>query len=320
MLAAIAAFSIAPRAFAQGGWSATLFIDPYPSPYLSDWEINPNISMLTVVNTTGAPQTATAVYRVTNSAGRVLASGRSDPQSIPPDEPRVYTSFVDIAGTSSHDAVTEEEMVRTGRLPEGVYRACVTIADGNNFVVAEECADFTILYPDPPLLMAPGNGEVILTNAPFLQWTPVQVPGEFQLRYIVQIAEVLPGQLPDEALSGPVPHFVEPDAATTNFQYPLDAPPLDEGRTYAWRVVTQDQNGYAATSNGGASETYVFRYDPGDLPSPGQSVITLSMSNAFDQEPDEGTSGARSAQLSESLAGHYTAAAPVVSLLEPRPP
>src|SRR5690606_5111228 len=105
MLAAIAAFSIAPRAFAQGGWSATLFIDPYPSPSVWGRETSPNISMLTVVNTTGAAQAATAVYRVTDSAGRVLAGGRSDPQGIPPDEPRVSTAFVDIAGTSSHDAV-----------------------------------------------------------------------------------------------------------------------------------------------------------------------------------------------------------------------
>jgi hypothetical protein len=286
--------ALASPALAQSGWSAMLFIDPYPSPYLSDWELNPNISSLTIVNSTGAPQTASAVYRVTNSAGRVLASGRSDPQSIPPDEPRVYTSFVDIAGTSSHDAQTETEMVRTGRLPEGVYQACVTMTDGNNFIVAEECAEFTIVYPDPPFLLAPGNGEVVTTSAPFLQWTPLQLPAEFQLRYIVQVAEVQPNQTPDEALNGPVPHFVEPDAGTTNFQYPLDAPPLEEGRTYAWRVVTQDQNGYAATSNGGASETYVFHYDTDQSPSSGESVITLSMSNGFDHEPDDGTVGTRS--------------------------
>jgi hypothetical protein len=283
----------AGSAGAQTGWSATLFIDPYPSPYLSDWEINPNISTLTVINGTGSPQTATAVYRVTNAAGRILASGRSDPQTIPPDDPRVYTSFVDIAGTSSHDAATEDGMVRTGRLPEGTYRACVAIAHGNGFVVAEACADFTILYPDPPLLLAPGNGEIVGTTSPFLQWTPMQVPAEFQIRYILQMAVVLPHQTPDEALNGPVPHYVNPDAGATNFQYPLDAPPLEEGRVYAWRVIALDHNGYAAAANGGASETYVFRYDPGNLPSPGQSVITLSMHNAFDEEPDDGTFGTR---------------------------
>ena len=286
---------MAPTVRAQTGWSATLFIDPFPSPYLSDWEINPNISTLTLINSTGAPQTATAVYRVTNSAGVTLASGRSDPQVIAPDVPAIYTSFVDIAGTSSHDVATEEQMVRTGRLPEGQYRACVTIADGNSFVVGEACADFTILYPDPPLLIAPGNGEVVTTAAPFLQWTPLHVPSQFQLRYILQVAEVGPNQLPDEALSGPVPHYVNPDVGTTNLQYPLDAPPLVEGRNYAWRVVTLDHNGYAATSNGGASETYVFRYDPGAVRPPGPSAITLSMSNAFDEETDGAMGGTRSA-------------------------
>jgi hypothetical protein len=61
-LAILALVLLAPSPVsAQTGWSATLFIDPYPSPYLSDWEINPNISTLTVVNTTGVTQTVTAV-------------------------------------------------------------------------------------------------------------------------------------------------------------------------------------------------------------------------------------------------------------------
>jgi hypothetical protein len=296
-LAILALVLLAPSPVrAQTGWRPTLFTDPFPPPYLSDWEINPNISTLTVVNTTGVTQTVTAVYRVANQAGRVLASGRSDPQTVPANVPQFYTSFVDIAGTSSHDVATEAEMQRTGRLPEGTYRACVAVMDGNGFVVAEACADFTIVYPDPPLLIAPSNGELVRTTAPFLQWTPMQVPAEFQLRYILQIAEVLPAQLPDEALNGPVPHYLNPDVGTTNLQYPLDAPPLVEGRTYAWRVVALDQNGYAAAANGGASETQVFRYDPGAGASPGSSAITLSLHNAFDADDGTGTAaGVRSA-------------------------
>ncbi len=297
-LLALAVTGIVRPALSQSGWTATLFIDPFPSPYLSDWEINPNISTLTLINGTGQPQTATAVYRVMNRAGQILASGRSDPQTVPPDEPRIYTSFVDIAGTSSHDAATETQMVRTGRLPEGTYRACITIADGNYFVVGEACADFTIVYPDPPLLIAPGNGELITTTDPFLQWTPLQVPPEFELRYILQMAQLLPGQLPDEALNGAMLHYVDQDVGTTNLQYPLDAPPLEEGKSYAWRVITLDQNGYAAASNGGASETYVFRYDHGSSRSPGQSVITLSMTNAFDTDPDDGTEATSAAAAS----------------------
>ncbi len=33
-------------------WDAILFIDPFPSPYLSDWQTNPTIVELTIVNRT----------------------------------------------------------------------------------------------------------------------------------------------------------------------------------------------------------------------------------------------------------------------------
>ena len=41
-VAAVLTWAVAaPRAQAQMGWDATLHVDPYPSPYLSDWQTNP---------------------------------------------------------------------------------------------------------------------------------------------------------------------------------------------------------------------------------------------------------------------------------------
>jgi hypothetical protein len=221
---------------------------------------------------------------------------------VPAGVPTTYTSFVDIAGTSTHDAATEDEMVRTGRLPEGTYRACVTITDLNRFVVAEECADFTIVYPDPPLLVAPADGESLTTPDAFFEWTPLQVPAEFEVRYILQIAELLPTQTPEDALSASVPFYVNTDVGGTILQYPIDAPPLSEGAVYAWRVMTLDQNGYAPTSNGGRSEIRTFTFDPraGGTSTGGTRSITMSMSNAFDAGEPEGSSLALSSTSSGS--------------------
>ena len=41
---------------AQGSWNAILNIDPYPSPYYSDWDVDPRIATLTVFNTTTSAQ------------------------------------------------------------------------------------------------------------------------------------------------------------------------------------------------------------------------------------------------------------------------
>ena len=40
------------------------------------------------------------ISQITNTQGRILASGRSDPQAIAPGVPTVITAYLDIPGTS----------------------------------------------------------------------------------------------------------------------------------------------------------------------------------------------------------------------------
>jgi hypothetical protein len=269
----------------QGAWALDLFVDPYPSPYPSDWETNPHLSSLTILNPTGEDRDVTLVYQVVNSSGRTLASGRSDRLTIPAGAPTIYTSYIDIAGSSSRDPVTQAQVERTGRIPEGTYRACVTMADANGFVLGESCATFTIVYPDPAFLLSPAQDEVVTTAAPFFQWTPVQVPAAYQVRYELQLAEVLPNQTPEEALQATILHFERPDLDITNLQYPIEAQPLEPGKRYAWRIVALDEGGFPPATNGGASEIRTFRFDDGSLAATtATSGIRLSLFNAMDEE------------------------------------
>lgn len=294
VLAWLAAGSLAGPAAAQGAWSLDLFVDPYPSPYASDWETNPNISSLTVLNSSGLERAITLIYQVTGRAGGILASGRSDPLDIAPGAPVVFTSYLDIAGSSSRDAGIQRQMERTGRVPEGAYQACVTMADAGGFVLGESCAVFTIVDPDPPLLLAPGDGEALTGAAPFFQWTPIQVPPAFRLQYVLQVAQLRPNQTPEEALRATVLHYQGPDIDVTNLQYPVDAQPLEPGARYVWRVVAVDQNGFPPATNGGASEIRTFRYTDGTgLADRQRMAIRLSLDNAFDtaEDPDADGSG-----------------------------
>lgn len=244
-------------ALAQGVWDARLDISPYPSPYLSDWESNPTIGTLTITNPTAADQSVLLAYRVTDHGGRVIASGRSDPQVIVTGPATALTDFVDLTGTSEHDQGIEDQMRRTGRLPEGDHTACVAVTDAGGFVLAEDCATFTIVYPDPPYLIGPLDDAAVTSGYPVFQWTPLQVPPAFQLAYVLRVSEVLTGQTPAQALVANIPVF-ETTTFGTNLEYPIGAPPLEETKLYAWRVQALDQNGYAASSNEGRSEVWTF--------------------------------------------------------------
>jgi hypothetical protein len=287
----------APAARAQAGWAARLDISPYPSPYLSDWESNPSIGTLTITNPTGADQAVLLTYRVTDQGGRLLASGRSDPQPIPPGPPTVIADFIDVSGASQHDQSLEDQMRRTGRLPEGENTACVAVTDAGGFVLAEDCQTFTIVYPDPPSLIGPLDGEALVSATPTFQWTPLQVPPAFQLTYDVRVSEVLEGQTPLQALVANIPVF-ETTTFGTNFEYPIGAPPLESGKLYAWRVQALDQNGYAASANDGRSDVWTFRYDSTGGGAAGSGAMVFSLYNAYDAETVEETAATDAAPTS----------------------
>jgi hypothetical protein len=269
---------LASPALAQGTWDAILAVDPVPSPYLSDWEANPDFGTLTVFNGSGQPQSVRLVFNVVDGGGRLVADGASEPQLISGDAPAIFDSPFEIAGSTRHDEELEGQMRRTGRLPEGEYRACVAVVDLGGFQLAEACESFSVVYPDPPLLIAPYDGDAVTSQDFFFQWTPAQVPADFGLRYVLEVVDVRPGQLPAEALQSNLLHFYDPDVASTQVQYPLDAQPLEAGGVYAWQVKALDVNGYPVSANQGRSEVWTFTYQP----EPERAVSAIALTVARD--------------------------------------
>ncbi len=290
-------------------WDAQLHIAPYPSPYLSDWETNPTIATLTISNPTGADQEVLLVYRVRDPRGRQIASGRSDPQLVLAGPATVLTDFVNMAGSSSHDGALEDQMRRTGRLPEGEYSVCVTVTDRGGFILAEDCATFTILYPAPPQLIAPFDGEAIVTGHPLLQWTPLGVPPIYQLSYVVRVSEVLPGQVPAQALAANIPVF-EGASGLSAVEYPLAGRPLELGRTYAWQVQALDQHGYAAAAAEGRSEIRTFRYDPADGTTGEAVPVRFSLYNGQQADADGDAPGPPTSYGISEICAHWDTAPP----------
>ncbi|HEY0673294.1 MAG TPA: hypothetical protein VGD27_13545 [Longimicrobiales bacterium] len=274
-----------PPLHGQGAWDAILNIDPYPSPYYSDWDVDPNIATLTIINTTTAAQQVRIHFNVTDRANKIVISGSSDAQNIGAGATVLFDNPYDVAGSTHRDEAEDEIAARTGRLREGEYTACAVVADMTGFSLAESCADFTIVYPDPPLLLGPDQGEVITQQDPLFQWTPVQVPIDFQLSYVMRIVEVLNGQTPQEALRANIPHFQSLNEQFPNLRYPIDARPFEVGKKYAWTVQVLDQNGYAAAANDGRSEIWTLRFDD-EQPNANASDQSVSMVVLNSEEDD----------------------------------
>ncbi len=250
------------KGISQGEWEITLFLQPFPPPYLSDWEGNPSIGSLTLTNNTGAPAEVAIFLTLGRTSGGILASGMSLPISVPPGVPTEISSdrFIDWS-TVTYDGSIKDQSVRSGRLPEGDYQACVTVKDlAGASLAPARCASFTIVYPAPPSLFFPSDGDTITTQYPTFSWTPVQVPPEYQLRYVMRIAEVLSGQTAHQALVANVVQYENENLNLTTIQYPLDALALEDGKTYAWQVQGVDQNGYPPSSNDGRSEIWTFTF------------------------------------------------------------
>ncbi len=250
--------------FAQstGSWNALLTVQPFPSPYMSDWQTNPSIASFNLINGTGVPATVVISLTISNSNGQQLITGSSDPTMVDPGANLLNSTSTLHGSASYYDNGIKTQIAQTGRIPEGSYTACLTVKDlSGNLLVSNACANFTIVYPDPPHLVFPADGDSVITANPMLQWTPIQVPVQYQLHYVLKIAEVLQGQTPLQALAANIPQYVDQNAITTTEQYPISALPLKSGSTYVWQVQALDQNGFPPATNDGKSEIWTFTYN-----------------------------------------------------------
>jgi len=108
--------------------TATVFVDPYPSPYIADWEVQSGIFQLTVMND-AVGQELVVVLTVQDSGGRQLLKATSEPEFFSANETRIITSVSELGGALDYDSGFGDDILRTGRFPEGEFRICVRLDD-----------------------------------------------------------------------------------------------------------------------------------------------------------------------------------------------
>lgn len=242
-------------------WSGSLTISPIPSPYLSDWERVPSTALL-ALNYTGGGATDFVIRVTLTNLERGQVGVSESPTITVPGGPTAFLFTVRDAATEwttvSRNVAITDAAQRTGQLPEGNYRACARVLVGTARTQATEvCSDFSILQPDPPQLLAPQDGDVVVSTQPFLQWTPVLAPLTVPVFYEVTVVELLGSQVPRAALESNIP-VLRTVSATPFLIYPIDALQLERTKRYAWRVRAVDDEGRQLFRDGIASEIWSF--------------------------------------------------------------
>jgi len=244
--------------------NATLTINPYPSPYVTDWQNNPAaLGSITIFNNSGRSfKIVIKTSIATQGRGEVLTC-TTQPIQLTEQPVQIInnTQFINFSDVSFKNSDYKQKAQQSGRLLEGVYIVCFTIEDLNGVVLVPKlCSNFTILYPPPPHLIYPANLDTLdlNTNYPTFQWTPVVVPSAYQIKYTIRIVEVLQGQIPSQAISSNVPIYENNQLVTNSLTYPIGAFPLEAGKKYAWQVQCLDQYGLPPTQNQGRSEIFTF--------------------------------------------------------------
>ncbi len=244
--------------FAQN-WTLNLMVDPNPSPYVGDWETDPTMGMLELTNT-GTEADVVIIYaEVTDGSGYVGFRGNSGRLLVNAGEMMTInnTQFRDWY-TDYVDSEWESRTTRTGMIPEHDYEVRLWVKNLWNETLVDHVVEyFTIRHPEPPELIYP-NQETVDLQYPVFQWLPVQTGSGSPFYYHLRIVELLPGQTPQLALEANYPHYENSLITESNFEYPLDALPLENNTTFIWQVRAVTAEGLAATKNDGRSELGSF--------------------------------------------------------------
>lgn len=235
-VSALALALAAPAARAQVFMNAQPV--PLPSAYPSDWRSTHSLVRLLMTNQAGEPVRCDLRVRLdlNGDTASVVVPRQFNTGATFLTTPEVTDWSRLVFRGALKDAVK-----RTGHLPASPIRITVFCENmfglvTNNPIPAVQ-ATITIVpsVPPPPTLMTPADGSPLRVTSPVFTWTPVRLTTGQQVWYQFRLVRVLPSQTPARALEANRA-VLEMFVPQSNLTYPADAPRLEEGALYAWRV------------------------------------------------------------------------------------
>ena len=249
-------------ALGASSWILRLNVMPRPPQSINRWRTIPNIVSLRITYTGSDPIRVYLRARITHSREGVILEGNSRILEFMPGQ-SMFINNTDLVDWSSvrYSSRMEEQVRRTGRIPEGVYNLCVGVIPASGGSALEtQCASFSIVAPSPPVLLFPDNGDSVELWGLVFRWTPVTVPPPVSVRYRLRIWEIHPGE--DFRIATSRTPVLDEYTSATSFIYNRRITALHREHSYIWQVQAVDTRGNPVGENEGMSDIRKFYVKP----------------------------------------------------------
>ncbi len=237
------------------------FCEPYPTPFISEWQQKPGIFSVTLTNNTSNNININIKAEIRKN-GELIGDGYKNNIALTSYGVKNLDNidFLELNDWNYNEDITDN-IIQTNRLPEGDYEICFQYLE-NRVVASESCVNFEIVIPDIPDLISPTDDMSVDEIFPRFEWTPAFVPADMMIKYRV----ILCRNDETEDLNYSITKIPILNITTENNAqiYPAESPPLETGEYYVWQVQLLDKNSNPIGENEGKSEIGRFLYGSSD--------------------------------------------------------
>jgi hypothetical protein len=247
-----------------------MFPVPNPSPYPADWQTRSSLGTFYFSEPEACTGDIQAVLSSSEGTWSTTPLHRSFAATT-----TLYTPELAAWTTLALTGKARDSVDKTGHLADGTYTLLVYIRNiqgvsGQPYQDLLGIMRFPVSVPQPPSLLYPSNRSTVAVPNPVFQWTPTLRPSGTPPIYSLRVVEMLPMQTPLRAIEANYPVLETYVRNATAFVYPVAALPLQENRTYAWRVqaIAPPVKGVSTTQitpvgdNEGKSPVFTFTWRP----------------------------------------------------------
>jgi hypothetical protein len=205
---------------------------------LMSYSITPESMLSASLMNAGSEQQVSMTSKLYNLNNELLLVVKSAAFSVKPGLNAGYGSRKAMA--VEYGSGKQADYIRTSHgLPSGVFKICVDIQNALTLEPSDEfCDEIQSEFNQYLYLVFPMDKEVIPTTSPLLTWShsePFNILAQGE-SYRMIVAEIKHNQTPEEALLLNSPVMLKDYLTSHSLQYPYEAKPLEQGKSYSWQV------------------------------------------------------------------------------------